>query len=888
MSLWRQVTRGLGVLLNRSAADRALSDEMRHYMDETIAAHIARGLSPDDARRAAQLEVGNTTAIRDDVRSHGWEHFVDTFFTDVRYGARRLRNTPGLTAIGVLTLAIGIGASTAIFSALNPVLFEALPYPHADRLAMIWYSGGDGTRSDQSFGTYREVAARSRTFEAVAVYKAWQRTLTGRDEPEPLDGQLVSASFFRVLGVGPAIGAGFELADDRPNGARVVIISDRLWRRRFHADRSIVGSQVTLNDKPYTVVGVMPARFENVLAPTADLWSLLQYDPALPVDGREWGRHLRMVGRVRAGAAVAEARRELDEIARHPAADFARPPFASMANGLGVAGLQDELVRAVRPALLAMFGAALLVLAIACVNVTNLLLARTAQRRPEIALRLALGAGRMRLVRQLLTETVLLALAGGALGVMVAQAGVGALLTLSPAELPRAASIHVDAAAFAFASGIAMLVGIVVGIAPALHAVGQDARARAQLGSRWTVGGRGTMRGTMRGTLVVAEVALAIVLLVGAGLLVRSLQRVFAIAPGFDASHLLTMQVQVSSPRRYPDDAAFFRFYAEALDTVRRVNGVESAAFTSELPLAEDGRLETYGSTFENDNDRAEANAAVRYAITPSYFATLKIPLRRGRLFDEHDVTGAVPRPIVINESFARRKFPGLDPIGQRVRFGGSSTRPWDVIVGVVADVRQASLAERSDALYALENQWMWADNPMWLVVRARGTAAALAPAIRAAIYSVNSDQPVRRVATMEQLLAASEAKRRFALVVFEAFAVVALLLAALGIYGVLSGGVAERTREIGVRSALGAAPRDILVLVMHQGMRLALLGAVIGLMASIAATRALVTLIYGITRFDLVTYGGVVVLLAAVSLLACWVPAWRAARVDPAGALRQ
>jgi predicted permease len=884
MSLWRQVTRGLRVLLARSAADRDLSDEVRHYLDETTADQIARGLSPDDARRAARLEVGSTTAVREDVRSHAWEHLVDTFVTDVRYGARRLRNTPGLTAIGIFTLALGIGASTAIFSALNPVLFESLPYPHADRLAMIWYSGKDGSRADQSFGTYREIAARSRTLEAVAVYKAWQLTMTGREEPEPLDGQEVSAGFFRVLGIGPAIGTGFDPADDRPTGARVVIMSDRLWRRRFNADTSIVGRRVTLNDNPYTVLGVMPAGFENVLAPSADLWSLLQYDPSLPPNGREWGHHLRMVGRVRAGTAIPQARRELDEIARQPIADFARPGYASMPNGLVVTSLQDDLVRAVKPALLAMFGAALLVLAIACVNVTNLLLARTAQRRPEIALRLALGAGRTRLVRQLLTETVLLALAGGALGVAVAQAGVGVLLTLSPAELPRASSIHVDGAAFAFASGIAMLVGIVIGIAPAVHAVRQDAQARAQLGSRWSVGGRGALRGT----LVVAEVALAIVLLVGAGLLVRSLERVFAIAPGFDASNVLTMQVQVSSPRRYPDDAAFFRFYAEALDAVRRVNGVESAAFTSELPLAEDGHLETYGGTFENDNDRTDANSAVRYGVTQSYFAALKIPLRRGRLFDEHDVTGAVPRPVLINESFARRKFPGLDPIGQRVRFGGSPTRPWDVIVGVVGDVRQASLASRSDALYALENQWMWADNPVWLVVRARGTTAALTPAIRAAIYSVNSDQPVRRVATMNDLLAASEAKRRFALVVFEAFAVVALLLAAIGIYGVLSGRVTERTREIGVRSALGAAPGDILALIMQQGMRLALLGAAIGVLASIAATRALLTLIYGITRFDLVTYAGVVTLLAAVSLLACWVPAWRAARVDPAITLRQ
>jgi putative ABC transport system permease protein len=885
VSLWRQITRGLRVLADRSAADRELAEELKHFADLAAAAQIAQGASASDARRAVRIEMGDTTTVREEVRSHGWEHYVDTFLTDLRYATRRLRNSPGFTTVSVITLALGIGASTAIFSAVHPILFASLPYPNADRLAMIWYADKDGARADQTFGTYREVAARSRTFEAVAVYKPWQRTLgdNGSAEPERFDGQLVSATFFRVLGVEPAIGRGFDATEDRPNGPNVVVISNALWHRRFNGDASIVGRRITLNDYAYTVVGVMPRDFENVLAPAADMWSPLQYDPSLPPESREWGHHLRMVGRVRAGFSLEQGARELNEIARHPAAEFARANGSSMSNGLIVSGLQDDLARGVKPALLAVFVAALLLLAIACVNVTNLLLARTVRRRSELAMRAALGAGTGRLVRQLLTETVLLAITGGVLGLAVARMGVAGLVALSPSELPRAASIRVDTAAFAFALGVATLIGIMVGLAPALHASHHDLGARLREGSRRTAGSHRVTRGA----LAVAEVALALMLLVGAGLLLRSLERIFAVASGFDASHVITMQIQVSSPKRYPNGEAFLRYFAELVAAVNRVNGVQSAALTSELPLAEDGHLETYCGTIEKEDDRTGSTCAVRYAVTPEYFSTLKIPLRRGRLLDEHDIADASPRAVLVNESFAKRKFPGQDAVGQRVRYGGLANRPWDVIVGVVGDVRQASLTNQSEAIYVSEYQWLWADNPMWLVVRTRGDAAALAPMIRAAIWSVNRDQPLARVATMDHLLAASEAKRRFALVVFEAFAGVALVLAAVGIYGVLSGGVTERLREIGVRAALGASPGDILALIIRQGMTLTMIGVAIGAVSAAAATRALTTLIYGVAAADPVTYASVVILLVAVSIVACWIPATRAARVDPTMTLR-
>jgi predicted permease len=546
-----------------------------------------------------------------------------------------------------------------------------------------------------------------------------------------------------------------------------------------------------------------------------------------------------------------------------------------------VNSLQDDVTRGVKPALLAVLGAVLLVLVVACVNVTNLLLARGERRRGEFALRAALGAGRTRLIRQLLTESVLLAAMGGVAGMAVAQLGVRALVALSPAELPRVGAISVDGPVFAFGLGMSTLIGLVVGLIPALRASHSEPQSGLQESSRRTSGGH---RRT-RSALVVVEVALALVLLVSSGLLLRSLERLFAVAPGFDAAHLLTMQVQTYG-RRYDDDATCNRFFAQALEAVRNVPGVSAAAFTSQLPLS--GDADIYGVEFENASNTKDVEPAFRYGVAPGYFETMGIPLRRGRLFNAQDAAGRPVRPVLVNESLAKRRYPGQDPIGQRIRFGGSPNRPWDIIVGVVGDVKQTSLAvSQSDAVYVTTAQWLWADGTQWLVVRTRGDAAALAPAVRQAIWSVDKDQPVVRVATMEGLLAASAAERRFALTLFETFALAALVLAAAGIYGVLSGGVAERTHEIGVRAALGASRGSILAMVVRQGMTLTGLGIAIGLAGAVVASQAIAALLFGISRLDALTYLGVTVLLLGVSAVACWVPARRAAQVDPMVALR-
>ncbi|HWM71019.1 MAG TPA: ABC transporter permease [Steroidobacteraceae bacterium] len=885
MTFWSRIRSWLDATLRRSRLESEMDAEVRFHLEAYAQDLVSGGVPRQEAMRRARIEFGGIERVKEEGREARGVNLVESLLQDLRYGASNMMRTPGFTAITVLTLALGIGATTAIFSAVNPILFQSLPYPDSGQIMMISDVRGDGSRLDVTFHTYREVLERSRSFEAVAVTKPWRPTLTSTTQPERLDGQRVSATYFRTLGISPALGRDFDLSDDQLNGPRVVILSDVLWKRRFAGDRTIVGRQVKLDDNLYTVIGVLPTAFENVLAPLAQLWSPLQYDTRniTSLQTREWGHHLRMVGRLRSGLGSEQLRRELDTIARNPVREFPRPAWASLELGLTADSLQHDVTENVRPALLAVLGAVLLVLIIACVNVTNLLLARGVRRRGEFALRAALGAGRRRLVQQLLTESLLLALMGGVVGLAVAQLGVRVLVALSPSELPRVGAIGVNGAVLAFALCVTTLIGLVVGLIPALRASRNEPQIGLQESSQRTAGGHQWARRA----LVVAEVALALVVLVSAGLLLRSLDHLFAIAPGLDPSHVLTMQMQASG-RRFDDDSARYRFFAQALQAVRRVPGVKTAAFTSQLPLS--GDLDGYGIQFEDDNSPNGDYAGFRYAVTPGYFETMGIPLRRGRLLDEHDMADS-PVAVLISESLATRKFPGRDPLGQRVRMGpdiGRLDRPWYTIVGVVGDVKQVSLAASdSDALYITTTHWSDVDNVQSLVVRARGDAGGLAPAVRNAIWSVDKDQPVVHVATMDDLLASTAAERRFALTLFEAFALVALILAAAGIYGVLSGSVAERTREIGVRLALGASREGILALVVREGMTLTVLGVSIGLVGAAAASQAIAAMLFGISPFDSVTYLGVIVLLAGVAVIACGIPAWRAMKVDPIVALR-
>ena len=891
MSLWRQVSRGLYGLLNRTERDRGIDDEVRHYFEEATAAYKERGLSEEDARRAARRELGNPNAAQERVRSYGWENTVRTFLSDLRFAARQLRRNPGFTTVTMITLALGIGASTAIFSAINPILFKPLPYPHPGRILSIW-STWQGARSEIAYDTYLELSQRNHSFESTAIFEPWQPTMTGGREPQRLNGQSVSAGFFEVLDVPPVLGRDFRSSDEGPNAPKVVILSDSLWRHLFSSDRRVIGKPVNLDGDSYTVIGVMPHEFDDVLSPSAELWTPDQYDSSKvsrQFNSWEWGNHLRMVGRLRPGSTRAHAVQELAETARVRWPQFPRPRWASLELGLIVDSLQDDIAHTVKPALLAVFGAVIIVLAIACVNVINLLIARSAQRAGEFAVRGALGASRRRILRQLVTESLLLAFLGGGLGVVAAIAGVRVIVALSPAEMPRLDAIGFDPAACLFAFALSVLIALAAGVAPTLHISSDEMQSRLQKASRRIAG----MHLWTRRSLVVVEIALALVLLVSAGLLLRSMQRLLAINPGFNPSHMLTVQV-VTSGHQFDDPIANpgagsqvrRRFFEQALDAVRRLPGVESAAFTSLLPLSDDPPVtSTYGAQFE-DQDSQSGYSVFRYAVSPRYCQTMNIPLIRGRLLEERDTAGA-PQAALISQSLARHHFGSRNPIGSRLHVGPRD-RPWYTVVGVVGDVKQTSLAiDEEDAVYLSTEQTWFADDTLSFVIRGRENAADLVPAVTAAIWSVDKDQPIVRVITMDRLMGVSQAQRRFILILFEAFGIAALLLAAVGLYGVLSGNVNERIQEIGVRMALGATRGDIVAMVLGDGMRLTGFGMAIGLGGAFAASRAILSLLFGTSALDPVSWMAMIVLLDAVAALACSIPAWRSAKIDPSSALR-
>jgi predicted permease len=877
MGLWRQISAGLRALVKPDAVDRDIADEVRHFMEEAERQLLAEGASPEEARRRVRLEYGDAYTVREDVRAYGWENAVESMVGDLRYAARRLRRSPEFTSAAVLTLGLGIGAATAIFSAVNTALFEPLSYPGADRLLSISDRSNDGFPVPVTFGTYRELSERSRSFDALAVSRPWQPTVTGQGEPERIEAALVSADYLRVLNVDPFLGRSFTADDDRVGGPQVVILAYDLWQRRFGGDGAIVGRQVRLDDQLFTVLGVMPRGFASPPGRAAEVWAPLQYDATLPsFEGREWGHHLDLVARLRGDVDIQAARDELAQLAAQPVPEIARPAWASLDQGFIVLGVKAAATSGIRPALLALLGAVLLLLGIACVNVTNLVLARGAKRRGELAMRTALGAPRARLIRQLLTEGILLAAFGGALGVVLARLGLVALTAMDSQGILGGGPVRVSGPGLLFALGVTTLVGLAVGLAPVVRGAG---------GALHTTGQRTTgSRSGARKALVMAEVALALMLLVGAGLVLQSVRRLFAVPPGFDASGVVAMEIHAASGR-FPTQGELHDFYREALEAVRGVPGVASAALTSQLPLS--GQADIYGITFPNDPRPSEMDrGAFRYAVTPGYLEVMGVPLISGRTLNEDDGVGS-PRVVVVNETFAESAFPAGDVLGRRIRMG-SPDQPESTIVGVVADVKQVSLgAADQAAFYVTAEQWYFADAARWLIVRTNGDGTQLVPAVKQAVWSVDADQAIVSATSMEALVTSSEAQRRFALRLLEVFAALALLLAGIGLYGVLAGSVADRKREIGVRAALGATGSNLVALVVREGVALAAAGALIGVAGAVIASGALTSLLFGVSRVDPTTYGVVVCAVLAVCGVACWLPAARAARVDPVRALR-
>ncbi len=800
---------------------------------------------------------------------------METFWQDVKYGIRMLRQKPAFTLVAVLTLALGIGANTAIFSVVNAVLFHTLPFPNSEQIVMAYARTSDQLRDFVSYPDFQDWRRQSKSFSVMGGWVAQSVNWTGTEQPTRVIGAFVSADFLPMLGVQPAQGRGFRPGDTEPGAAdNVVLLAHSFWQNQLGADPAVLGKPFTFNGEVFTVAGVLPQEFHFAWG-DADVWLPLHKYPNFTLDRLK--NSSAVFGRLKPGVRLEQAQAEMDTIASRLAQQY---PASNAGRGILLARFQDEVVDDMKPMLFVLLGAVGLVLLIACANVANLLLVRATVRQKEFALRAALGAGRVRIAQQLLTETILLWLMGGALGLLVGRWGMDALAAVRPGELPPGIFVTMDGSVLAFAVGVTALTGILFGLAPALHFSRPDVNEALKEGGR-TIGASGG-HGRLRAALMVVQVAVALLLLVGSGLLLKSFARVLHVNPGFEKEKLLTMEYRV--PRnKYPEPRQQWAFHHEVVERVRALPGVRSAAVVMALPFSGNG-----GSTnfVLLDRPAPEAGKEPRAQMNrahPETFRTLGIPLLRGRGVTEQDHAQAPP-VVVINQHMARQYWPQEDPLGKQVKFlpGGEIAS----IVGVVGDIKQYSLEDQSIAQI-----WtVYAQNPhifATLAVRTAGDPMAMADVVRSAVWSVDKDQPVWKVRTMESLLDRAVGQRRFVLQLLGAYSVVALLLAAIGIYGVIAYSFSMRTHEIGIRLALGAQAGDVLGLVLCQGLRLTLIGVAAGLLAALGLTRWMETMLFGVKATDPLTYSGVGVLLTAVSLIACWLPARRATKVDPMVALR-
>jgi len=810
---------------------------------------------------------------------------MNTLWQDIRYGFRMLLKSPGFTLITVLALALGIGANTAIFSVVNTVLLRPLPYQNADRIVFMGEWSQQVPEMSVSYPNFLDWREQNQTMEQIAAFRGANYILTGVGEPERLDGRQVSAGFFNVLGVTPATGRNFSPDEDKPGATPVAMISHGFWQRRLGGDSSVINRQLLLNGESFTVIGVLPQTFE--WQSPVDVWVPigLRADQA---NMTERGNHpgIYVLGLLKPNVTMEQARTEIKSIAARLADQY---PESNGGNSAVVDSLQSRAVEDIRPALLILLAAVGLVLLIACANVANLLLARAASRSKEIAIRTALGAGRSRIIRQLLTESLLLSVMGGALGLLFAMWGIDALLAVIPDNVPRllVMGIGLDARVLAFTLGISMLTGLLFGLAPALQASKSNLNESLKDGGR--SGSAGASRQRVRNLLVVSEVALSLLLLVSAGLLIKSFMRLQETELGFDPENVLTLRVPLPEAR-YKENAVVENFWDELLRRVRALPGVESAGLTRGLPM--NGGIES-GVMIEGQEttNPKDATVAVNLYAEPGYFRTMNIKLLRGRFLSEQDTKDA-PLAVMVDEMFVARFFPNADPLGKRLRIGGDRA-PLRNIVGVFKHIKHYGPDEEGRVeIYTPYKQvnaesFAAANRSLWLAVKTTGDPTSLAPLIRNEVLQIDKDQPISNVETMENIVAATVAPQKFATWLLGIFAGSAMLLAAIGIYGVMAYSVTQRTHEIGIRMALGAARGDVLRMVVVQGMKLALLGVGIGIIGAVVLTRLMSSLLYGVSATDPLTYGGVSLLLAGVAFLACLIPARRATRVDPMVALR-
>jgi putative ABC transport system permease protein len=881
---WKpEIGRRLQSLQLTPTREAAIVEELAQYLDDHYAELLAGGATEAEAYRQTLTELIGSELLAHELRRAGRRitqepialgtnrrtNMIAALWQDLRFGARMLLKQPGFTLIAVLTLALGIGANTAIFSIVNAVLLRPFPYKEPERLVILRERVSASGGFSPSYPNFVDWRAQNTVFDSMAPVLSNQSfNFTGAGEPERLRGRIVSAEFFSTLGIKPMLGRDFLAEEDRPGATPAAILSYGLWHRRFGEDPGVIGKQLTLNNQSFTVVGVTSPNFQfgseaDVTTPIglqAERFRLRGRDPGVDV-----------VARLKPGVSRQQAETELNMIAARLEQQY---PETNKGRRARVTPLHENFVGDVRQPLLILLGSVGLVLLIACANVANLLLLRASARQKEMAVRVALGASRRAIIRQLLTESVLLSASGGALGILLALWGTSFISGHLPDGIPRLHEARVDAPVLGFTLAVSLMTGLLFGLVPALQASRPNLTDGLKEGERGSSG----RRQRLRSVLVVGEVALTLTLLVGAGLLIQSFWRVLQVDPGFKAQNLLTMQLSVNNP----DVQQVSNFFEQLQQNVRSLPGVKSVAVSNGLPFD----IANYpGFIIEGRTDPDNKGSGLRYTVSPDYFQTLGIELIKGRVFTAEDTPDS-PQVIVIDEALAQRHFPNEDPIGKRLKQSLPNSPSYE-IVGIVRHVEHYRLDGQSpDAqFYTNFNQSRARTNT--LLVRTDAEPLSLAAAVRAQVAALNKDQAVFNVRTMEQILARSVAARRFSMLLLTVFAVVALALASLGIYGLMSYAVAQRTREIGVRMALGAQSGNVLRLVIGQGMKLAFVGVATGLVASLALTRTMKNLLFGVSATDPATFAAIALLLTLVALLACWIPARRATRIDPLVTLR-
>jgi predicted permease len=838
--------------------------------------NLARGMNAEEARFAALRSFGGVEQVKEKSRDVRGVRFVEELWQDLRYGARILLKKPGFTLIAIVTLALGIGANTAIFSIVNAVLLRPFPYEAPERLVILQENISGVVGNTVSYPNFADWRAQNTLCDSMVAVRANESfNFTGAGEPERLQGRLVSAEFFSTLGIQPLLGRNFLAEDDRPGAAPAVILSYGFWQRRFGADPGIIGQQITLNNQSFTVTGITPPDFQYGVEADVTVPIGLQAD-RFRMRGADPG--IRVVARLKPNVSEHQAEMELNLIAERLEQQY---PESNKGRRVGMTPLHESFVGDVRQPLLILLGAVGLVLLIACANVANLLLVRASARQKEMAVRVALGASRVRIIRQLLTESVLLAALGAGLGILLAFWGTSFIASQLPDGIPRLQEAQVDAPVLVFTLAVSLLTGLLFGLAPALQASRPNLTQGLKEGERGSSG----RRQRLRNVLVVGEVALTLTLLVGAGLLIQSFRRVLEVDLGFKPQNLLTMQVSVNNP----DGQQVANFFAQLQENVRNLPGVTSVAVSNGLPF---GNANHPAFLIEGRPVTEKKANGQRYTVSPDYFQTMGIALIRGRLFTAEDNRNS-QQVIVIDEVLAQEYFPNEDPLGKRLKHGPDT--PSLEIVGVVRHVEPYSLDRQGAGpaqFYTNFNQISLQGLPgsvrrINLLTRTKVEPLSLASAVRGQIAALNKDQAVFNVSTMEQIVAQSVASRRFSMLLLTVFAVIALALASIGIYGMMSYAVAQRTREIGVRMALGAQSSNVLRLVIGQGMKLALVGVAFGLLSSLGLTQLMKNLLFGVSATDPLTFALIALLLTLVTLIACWIPARRATKVDPLVALR-